>query len=786
VQAAFTGVIGVRLTDSQISEYLAQHDFVYDAPPNEWLHGIPLANGRIGAMIWGDGGPMKITLDKYDCWELREQRADPEIYNYENLKRLIAEGDEDETRRQMVDMWRVPELPHPTRLPMPRMELDFGHCEGFDARLHLLGARADGTLTTEKGSVAWRAFVHADLNVMIVDLAYDGPARLVRASCSLDHLNDEAKQTLRDWGYEDPETGEEDGCEWLRLRFPMGGEYVVGWRRVSTGPDRDRIVVAMMSHHDSEDPRASVVRTLVEAGAQAEALYETHADWWREYWRRSWLSIPDSRLEALYCAEIYKLGCSSRPGSLPITLQGLWTADGVMPPWSGDYHMDMNVQESYWPIYTANRLELGECLYDTFTDCISWWEERCREFFGFDGLWSGCAIAPNGARVYGYHGAEYWPGNAAWLAHHYWLHWLYSQDQCFLRTQALPMMHGAMLTYQNLLEEGEDGKLHLPLGYSPEWGEGAGERYAPDPSGDLALIRFLGEALLEAAAVLEIEGDEVDGWRETMQKLAPYPQGGEGLWVTSRDSLWESHRHHSHLMAIHPLGVLNTEQGDEQRSLIARSLNHWVWRGTGAWTGWAFPWASLIASRAGQQNLAYDMLRRYADAFIMPNTMHVNGDPRQFGHARAAYTPMTLEAGLTYAAAIMEMLLQSWGGVIRLFPTVPDRWHETSFEDLRAEGAFIVSARLSDDEVVYARIVSEVGGICRMRNPWPGQTAIVRGAAGDLRLEGETVEWETEAGAEYVVVCDGAELTDDQMQPVVRVRSGAHAHWFGVKKLARF
>ncbi|MCD6361826.1 MAG: hypothetical protein J7M38_13300 [Armatimonadetes bacterium] len=582
------------------------------------------------------------------------------------------------------------------------------------------------------------------------------------------------------------------------MRFPAGGEYVVAWRRSVTGPDRERITVAIVSHHDADDPLAEALRlaTSRNGGAECQEASEArrrqhpahaeHARWWAEYWRRSWLTVPDARLEGLWWAEMYKLGCSSRPGSLPITLQGLWTADGVMPPWSGDYHLDMNVQESYWPVYAANRLELGECLYETFSACLPWWEERCREFFGFDGLWSGCAIAPNGARIYGYHGVEYWPGNVAWLAHHYWLHWLYSRDERFLRDQALPIMRGALLTYRNLLEEGEDGRLHLPLGYSPEWGEGSGERYGPDPSGDLAMIRFLCEALIETAAVLKLPDDDVAGWRETLEKLADYPQGGEGLWVTAKDSLWESHRHHSHLSAIHPLGVLNIEQGDEARSLIARSINHWIWRGTGAWTGWSFPWASLIAARAGEGNLAWDMLRRYADAFIRPNTLHINGDPRRFGHSRAGYQPMTLEAGFAYAAAVMEMLLQSWGGVIRLFPALPDRWHDAAFEDLRAEGAFIVSARMHDDEVIYARIRSEVGGACRLRNPWSDTIVLVRGPEGDIRLDGDIIEWATQPGAEYLVIRDGFEPAEKDMRPPVRARSEPHCYWFGLRRQARF
>ena len=147
---------------------------------------------------------------------------------------------------------------------------------------------------------------------------------------------------------------------------------------------------------------------------------------------------------------------------------------------------------------------------------------------------------------------------------------------------------------------------------------------------------------------------------------------------------------------------------------------------------------------------------------------------------------MTLEAGFAYAAAVMEMLLQSWGGTIRLFPTVPDRWHDASFEDLRAEGAFVVSAKLRDGEVLFAGIVSEAGGLCRLRNPWAGGAVIVRAPEGDLELRGEVVEWETVAGAEYLVFAQGREPDAEDLTPTLPARTDSDRHWFGVKRLPRF
>lgn len=772
----------MQLSDKQLARLLEQHDMLWDSPPEQWLTGIPLANGHIGALIWGDGSPLKITLDKYDCWELREQVPDPDIYNYRHLRTLVEAGAEKAAKWDMVDRWRQADKPHPTRLPMPRVELQIPGAETFRARLHLMRGCARGSIDSEDGAIIWNAFIPDRANVLLVELETSGRAKLPKVSVSLDHLADEAKQTLRQWGYEEPETGRADhGSHWLRLRFPAGGEYVVAWRLQKT--ERGGLLaVAVLSHHDTKNPLAEALKLVREP--DIEGLRAAHERWWREWWRASWLTIPDAFLENLWYAEMYKLGCSSRAGGLPITLQGLWTADGVMPPWSGDYHLDMNVQESYWPVYASNHLDAGLPLYETFSRCLPRWREECRQFFGFEGIWSGCAIAPDGSRIHGYHGVEFWPGNAAWLAHHYWLHWLYSRDEEFLREQALPIMRAAMDTYMNLLEHDERGTLHLPLGYSPEWGEGSVARYGPDPACDIALIRWLGESLLDATAHLDISDPGRVRWRKTLHNLADYPRGDTGIQVTAGDALYESHRHHSHLMAVHPLGALNREDADDN-ALIQRSVNHWITIGTGKWTGWAFPWASLIASRAGLGNMAWDMLQRYR-AFMTPNTFHVNGDYRVFGHSWARYTPMTLEAGFAAAAAVMEMLLQSWGGTIRLFPTVPDAWGDAYFEDLRAEGAFLVSARLSGGRVAWARIVSETGGTCSLRNPWPGAEVTVRGPAGELILGGEDLQWETVAGGQYVAFPAGEPPDSADLCPDPPLRPEWQSNWFGLRDVPRF
>lgn len=774
MDVSLVALVGCFIAGTQDPDFSSRHDMVWEVAPVKWNTGVPLANGHIGALVWGDGNPLKITLDKYDAWETREKDLD---LTYAELRRLVREKREKEAESCMRTEAIYQGGPYPTRLPMPRAELTFDEpFQWRSGRLVLSTATFHLEGTVGGTPVVVTITVHADRNVIMVKVNGE-KASQAQLRVSFRHLSEDARHTLQQWGYDEPVvTADTDGGSLVQTT-PGGYEYAVVWQQTSSDATRT-FALALQANTDDPEPLATA-RKLTQDFVERPDL-SAHEAWWRDYWSRSSISLPDPRFEALYYIEMYKLACSSRPGGLPITLQGLWTLDGGLPPWSGDYHLDMNVQQSYWPIYAANRLELGEPLYRTFSACIPRWRKQCQEFFGFDGIWAGCAIGPKGERIFGYSGVELWPGNAAWLSHHYWLHFLYSQDKVFLEEQALPMMRLAFLTYANLLERGDDGKLHVPLSYSPEYYEGSFRAYAADPVCDLALIRFLGKALLESNRILGTVRDITPRIEEVLVSLVDYPRDATGLLVSAGQGLDHSHRHHSHLMAIHPLGILNVEDGDAEKTLIQQSLRTIRTKGVGEWTGWAFPWMSLIASRAGYGNMAWQMLDTYANLFITPNTFHINGDPRIFGLSQFDYEPMTLEAGFGAAAALMEMLLQSHGGVIRLFPSTPDRWHDAAFCRLRAEGAFVVSAQLVKNEVTHATIVSDVGGLCRVKNPTEGLARLT--TAGMTRdLTGDVLEFETLAGESYLLEWG---RRDDSTESAIS--SDLNQNFFGVKRHPRY
>ena len=298
------------------------------------------------------------------------------------------------------------------------------------------------------------------------------------------------------------------------------------------------------------------------------------------------------------------------------------------------------------------------------------------------------------------------------------------------------------------------------------------------------MIRWLGEACLTSAEVLQIADPDIPRWKEVLRRLVDYPQDRSGLLIWANQPLIESHRHFSHLLAIHPLGILNIEGSEADRQLISRSLAQIRQEGTGRGPDGHTP--GCLSSPPARVSLIWlGICCRSIFHFICINTFHINGDPRHFGNSRADYKPMTLEAGFAASAAIMEMLLQSWGGKIRVFPAVPDFWPSAYFEGLRAEGAFLVTARREAGLNQFVEISSEAGQPCRIDNPFPGKDVVVTGGSGKRTLRGNLLEFETQKGAAYLLIPAGAAMPL-RGRPAWKPRQPESSNWFGTKKIARF
>lgn len=719
-------VLGVLLVVASAAGSEAQprpdHNLRYSEPAMVWDEAHPLGNGLLGALVWGDGRPLKISLDRTDLWDLRPvPQYESEDYSYERMRQWVKEGRIDELHRLYDDPYRNA---GPTKIPAGRIELTLGERPVFEgAELDLSSAVSRVRFAT---GAEVEVRVHAVRPVGLIEIASAGDAtpRLVVPSFARE-VEDPATPNeivaggeLASLGYDAPETsGGEDWTGfvqegWGGFRFAValvwertGGRWSGAW--------------SVATSEESEDPLGTAADRCRDA--LGRDLTASHEEWWAAFWRRSAVRVPNPVVERQWYLDTYKFGAAARSDAPPITLQGPWTADnGRIPPWKGDYHHDLNTELSYWPCYSGNRLEGGLGFLDWLWSTRSNAREWTRRFFGLPGLNVPMTADLENQQIGGWHQYTHSCTTAAWLSHHFYLHWRYSMDRDFLRERAYPFIRETAVFLEAVTEKDAHGMRQLPLSSSPEIHDDRLEAWFPTTTNyDLALIRWLFATAAELAGELSA-GEDESRWRRAlaeMPELALDP-GDQRLLVAPDAPLGESHRHFSHLMALHPLGLVRWEGGERDRATIEAALAELDRLGTSNWTGYSFAWQSSIAARARKGAGAERALEVFSTAFCLRNSFHCNGDQSGKGYSSMTYRPFTLEGNFAAAAALQEMLLQSYSGVLRLFPAVPATWKDASFETLRAEGAFLVSAEREGGAVERIEIVSEKGGPCRLEDPF--------------------------------------------------------------------
>jgi alpha-L-fucosidase 2 len=714
-----------------VTAWGGEWQFHFDGPLKAWKNGLPVGNGRIGAQAWGSGEALYLTLDRGDVWDLRYQENHQDTFAWKRLRQLVAERNKAGIQKEMSPDVSPTNQITPTRVSIGRLRVGLPAATTVEwAELDMRRAEVRWRLRVNGQAVDYRVLACLDPDVMLVTLnGVKGWTPEVKLE-ALGDLNSKLATTL---GYPAAERGAEGEYAWVRQSMGVSGAVTTVWTARREGEEWTLLLT--IPRQDSEEALAEAKRTLAEARRRGVArLVEEHREWWERRWARSEVEIPQPELKRLWINGIYKLASSSYGGA-PANLQGLWPPDGEIPPWRGDYHLDMNVQQTYWPVYSSNQLDLAEPLERWLTESVVPESEKLtRRFFGVEGMWI-CTMLDRKGRALGgennWMTAQYWMGAAPWMAQHVWWQYSYGQDREYLRERGYPFLKKTVRFFENVLEEGADGKLHVPLSISPEYYSNDLTAWTKDPTCDLALVRNLLRYARRAAEALGVDADKRALWQRMEERLAPYPVGGAGLKVQPDSEYDRSHRHPMHLFPIFPGEDLNIEGSESDQRLIARSIRHWVFRGTGEWTGWSFPYGSLIASRVGRGNHALHLLEAYESAYIWPNGFHVNGDYKRYGYSLADYEPFTMEAECGFTAAVNEMLMQSWGGKVRVFPAMPEKWRDVRFRDLRAEGGFLVSAEMRHGEVVSVVVRSEKGGETEV--VWPSGRAKVKLGPGEWR-----------------------------------------------------
>jgi alpha-L-fucosidase 2 len=691
---------------------------------DSWDEAIPLGNGMLGALVWKKENRLRISLDRADLWDLRPMEN---LDNPEWRYSWVKEQWENDTYSRVQKMFDAPydQDPAPSKLPGGALEFDissFGEVES--AELNIRTALCE---IKWKNGITLRLFINAESPVgwfrfegLKTGLIPDFIAPAYNLEEKSDTDNSHSGQDLR------------------RLDYPKGdiikSDKSITYNQKGWGGFQYQINVRWKENNDVIEGSWSINsefpgwKPQVKAEKQTESAlkdgfsmqFGNHQKWWEDYWSQSAISIPDTLLNKQWYMEMYKLGAATGNGAPPISLQAIWTADnGKLPPWKGDFHHDLNTQLSYWPAYSSNHIIQERGFIDWLESNKSEFEKYTRQYYQASGLNVPGVTTINGKPMGGWIQYSFGPTVSAWLGHHFYLHWRYTMDREFLEKEAYPWINEVAVFLNEISVTSKDGFRKLPISSSPEIFNNSRQAWFTEMTNfDLGLVRWTFEKAAELAGELG-KSDEALKWKKILSEWPDYDISPESGFTYAKGFPYDqSHRHFSHLIAFHPLGLVDWSKGEIDRQIIQSTIATLDKVGPDWWCGYSYSWLGNIKARAFDGRGAAETLRTFAKDFCLPNSFHVNGDQSGTGKSKFTYRPFTLEGNFAFASGIQEMLIQSHTGIVRIFPAIPEEWKEVSFNKLRTEGAFLISARMKKGEVTEMKIISEKGGKIKVLNPF--------------------------------------------------------------------
>ncbi|HEX8486500.1 glycoside hydrolase family 95 protein [Sphingomonas sp.] len=765
---------------------VATHILSFDAPARSWLEAIPVGNGRIGAMVFGGIAEERIQLNHIELWSGRPAADDPPAARdaLAEVRRLLFAGRYAEANALAQARMMVPmntetfgsyqmlgdlllSLDHPGDAGRYRRELDLGAGE----------ARVDYTIAGHRYTrTILASFPDQILSIHLTTTAPQGLSFTARLRRSRDATVAAARDHVAMRGRPVPSGtafAADLGC------VAQGGVRMLlddGWQ--VTGARSATLLLSAATDLLQADPGGRADEAMRRArGRGPAAITARHRQDHRALFDAVSLDLgvrrsPDTSAEmllstadggderALACAYFdfgrYLLIASSRPGSLPANLQGLW-ADGFSPPWSADYHININLQMNYWPAEVCGLGALHEPLFAHAERLIAPGARTARIIYGCRGAaahytsnpWG--HTAPDGQLQWGM-----WPDGLAWLSLHFWEHYLFSGDIDFLRARGLPMLKTcALFTLDYLVAHPRTGMLVAGPATSPEnsyrlpGGGGSGEiTMGPAMSQSMAFAVL--SRCRAAAALLGTEAALAARCDRAIAQLQRLRIGADGRimeWPEPFEETDRGHRHVSHLFGLFPGYEIDpattSALADAARKTLAARL-----AGGGGQTGWSAAWLAMFRARLGEGDAARSLLTKLFRESTAPNLFDT--------HPSGGEVPLfQIDGNLGATAAIVEMLLQSHEGRLRILPALPGAWPDGRLTGARARGGVSV-------DIVWRKGVAREVTLRPSRDvdyaivPPPGQR-LSAAFAGDGAIEVAQPLFALRRGRVYRLVFDGSE-----------------------------
>jgi alpha-L-fucosidase 2 len=740
----------------------------YAQPAQKWTEALPIGNGHMGAMVFGGTASERIQFNEDTLW-----RGSPHDYvragagdQLAEIRRLVFAGQAAEAgklAKEKAISDPVRQMPYQ---PFGDLRFQFpGHENVTDYRRELNLDTALATTTYRIGEVKYKREVFASYpdRVIVVRLTANQPGQ-IHFALRMDspHTN---SQTISA-GNELRLTGQlgTDGLRFeSRVRLVNEGGQVVAGADSLTVSNADSVTLFLVAHTSfvnfqdiSGDPAGGCAADLKKLARKSFAqLHAKHLVDHQKLFRRVSLDLghtpaadlpTDERQRQLKTSPLendpglaalhfqygrYLLIASSRPGSQPANLQGVWNEE-LNPPWESKYTLNINAEMNYWPAELCNLSETHEPLFDLIDDLTISGARVAKAQYGARGwvvhhntdLWRGAAPINN---VDGF-----WPTGGAWLCEHLWEHYLFNGDKTFLKQRAYRVLKSASLFFVDfLVKDPSTGYLVTCPSHSPEQTPPNRPLFAAGPTMDNQIVRSLFTWTIDAANLLGTDKAFAKQLTELRAQLPPNQVGSHGQlqeWQADWDAPNNNHRHMSPLWGLYPGNDITP--ADTNSFAAAKKLLDW--RGDGS-TGWSYAWRMPLWARVGDGDFAFRQFSGLLQKRTLPNLFDLCG-------------PFQIDGNFGACAGVAEMLLQSQNvevssqksavRIIELLPALPKAWPSGSVTGLCARGGFEVDIAWTNGALTSAKVRSRLSQSCILK--YGGQRMELKTAAGnEYRFDGQ-------------------------------------------------
>ena len=750
----------------------------YKQPAQNWNEALPIGNGRLGGMVFGEVVAEQIQLNEDSVWYGGPRdRHNPDAIRYlPEVRKLLSEGRLKEAEK--LAALAFPGLPSSQRHyePLGDLLIDFQHNEqdytSYRRELDLQKGLVRVQYTVGHVQYQREIFSSYPDQVMIIRLT----ASEKRSISFMTHFDRGKTRNLDDMEPVSLDslvmrgiTGGKEGIAFrsvIRAIAENGSVETIGNRLIATDADAVTLILSAATSYRYKSPEDHCIELINQASQKVyRELFTTHVEDYQVLFNRVDLQIEepivnhelatDERLElmkqgesqiGLFCTYFhfgrYLLISSSRPGSLPATLQGIWN-DKMVPPWDSKFTININTEMNYWPAEVCQLSECHQPLFDHIEKMRESGQITAQKMYGCRGF-----VAHHNTDIWAdtapqdiYMPATVWPMGAAWLSLHLWSHYEYTGDKPFL-SKAYKTLKEAALFFVDFLIETADGYLITSPSVSPEntyiLPNGERGKLCQGPSMDSQIIHQLFESVIHASEILDQDKDFRDELLHMMKKLPKPKIGRYGQiqeWLEDYEEAAPGHRHISHLFALHPGNQISPRHtpnlADAAKITLERRLKH-----GGGHTGWSRAWIINMWARLENKEQAYANLLELLKSSTLPNLLD-------------NHPPFQIDGNFGGIAGIAEMLLQSHMNEIHVLPSIPKEWKNGKVRGLRAKGGFELEINWNENKLKHSKIKSLNGNLCTIRTAIPVEITSGNETIKTKQLGATVYQFETEKGKEY-------------------------------------